>query len=140
MLNTYWRITPKSNPITGYSYTAVADDSWISNPQGENRGGREMKITSILRLKDSKQFGCLSKGLYYSKAFGDKFRSEANNSKVTTALKQHLNDPVRSTASTFNKAFKSSLKLKQFNNSIRLLLIFARSWFCSENNNELSFA
>lgn len=99
------KITPKSNPITGYSYTAVADDSWISNPQGENRGGREMKITSILRLKDNKNFGTLSRGVYYTKAFGDKFRSEANNSKVTTALKQHLNDPVRSTASTFNKAF-----------------------------------
>ena len=32
-----------------------------------------MKITSILRLKDNKNFGCLQRGVYYSKAFSELF-------------------------------------------------------------------
>ena len=97
------KIEPNPNPINGYYYNAVADNSWISNPSAQNVNGRKMKITSILRLKDDKQFGTLSRGLYYSKAFGDKYRSEAKESKVTKELMKFISK--NGDSAKFNNAY-----------------------------------
>lgn len=96
-------ITCKNNPVTGFKYSAVADSSWVSNPHGENRNGEELKITSILRIKKGKNFGTLSRGLYYSKAFGDRYRSQANESKVTSELKEYIKNS--GDIGTFSKAY-----------------------------------
>ena len=90
--------------VSGYSYEAIAKDGWISNPTQADVKGMKMKISSILRLKDSKSFGTLSRGLYYSKEFGDKFRRESKDAIVTSALKEHMSkDATRS--SVFRKAY-----------------------------------
>lgn len=65
--------------IQGYHYQAEINSvnpDMIANP--ERYGGFKLRISSILRLKDSKNFGCLNRGVYYSKAFADKFISDAN--------------------------------------------------------------
>ena len=102
VLTPEWTVTP--DPVQGYSYNAVADPAWISNPSKEGVNGMKMKITSILRLKEGKNFGSLSRGLYYSKDFGTKFINESKEAIVTKALKKHI-DSKLTYNSEFNEAF-----------------------------------
>ena len=78
--------------IKGYSCDAVANTTLINNYNDPANGGIKMKISSILRLKDSKRFGSLSRGLYYSKAFRDKFVSDSTgeSAQVTKAMEDHI--------------------------------------------------
>ena len=96
-----WTETP--DPVTGYSYPAILKDEWKNNI--DTFKGIKMKISSILRLKESKNFGSLSRGLYFSKAFGDKYTHESEDAQtVTKAMKEHINGKL--THSTeFNQAY-----------------------------------
>ncbi len=97
-----WEVTP--DPVKGYSYNAVAKNEWINEPTKAGVDGIEMRISSILRLKDSKNFGSLSRGLYFSKAFGSKFTADSKDAIVTEAMKKHINNPV-TYKSQFDQAF-----------------------------------
>ena len=59
---------------TAYQYPAVADPTW------EN--GVEIKIAGILRPKKGVTFGCLNRGVYYTKEFQDKYMADAKNSQI----------------------------------------------------------
>ena len=59
---------------TAYQYPAVADPSWTD--------GVELKISGILRPKKGVSFGCLSRGVYYTKEFQDKYMADALNSQI----------------------------------------------------------
>ena len=74
----------------GYSYNAEAQ-SYYGEPT-------EMQVKSILRLKESKQFGCLSSGIYYSKAFADKFIKDSKEACVTQALEDYIGSEEEKTA------------------------------------------
>ena len=96
-----WTETP--DPVTGYSYDAVAKNEWIENPTAVS--GKKLKITSILRLKNSKSFGCLSRGLYFSRAFGEKFINDSKEATtVTKAMKDHINNKTTHTTE-FDEAY-----------------------------------
>ena len=96
-----WTETP--DPVTGYSYPAIAKEDWKNDLNTFK--GIKMKISSILRLKESKNFGSLSRGLYFSKAFGDKYTADSENAQtVTKAMKEHINGKLTHT-SEFNSAF-----------------------------------
>ena len=96
-----WTETP--DPVTGYSYPAIAKDEWRNNLEANK--GMKMKISSILRLKESKNFGSLSRGLYFSKAFGDKFTKDSENAQtVTKAMREHMNNKLTHTTE-FNQAY-----------------------------------
>lgn len=60
--------------VTAYQYPAVANSSW-----GE---GVPIKIAGILRPKKGVSFGCLSRGVYYTKEFQDKYMADSVNSQV----------------------------------------------------------
>ena len=62
---------------TAYQYPAVADSTW------EN--GVEIKIAGILRPKKGVTFGCLNRGVYYTKEFQDKYMADAKNSQIITS-------------------------------------------------------
>ena len=62
--------------VTGYQYSATVEDSWTN--------GTELKIAGILRPKKGVSFGCLSRGVYYTKAFQDKYINDAKESKIIT--------------------------------------------------------
>ena len=62
---------------TAYQYPAVADPTW------EN--GVELKIAGILRPKKGVTFGCLNRGVYYTKEFQDKYMADALNSDIITS-------------------------------------------------------
>ena len=66
-----------------YQYPAEADPSW------EN--GTEMKIAGILRPKKGVSFGCLSRGVYYTREFQDKYMRDAENSAVVKGNNGFMN-------------------------------------------------
>ena len=74
--------------FTGYNYNAEVQPSYGK--------GTEMKVKSILRLKDSKQFGCLSSGIYYSSKFAEKYMKDSKpyqsgtKKNVTKALCDYI--------------------------------------------------
>ena len=71
--------------LTAYQYPAIADDSWT--------GGVPIKIAGILRPKKGVSFGCLSRGVYYTKEFQDKYMADSLNSQVvkgTNGFTSHI--------------------------------------------------
>ena len=60
--------------VTGYQYSAAAQSSWGK--------GTELKIAGILRPKAGVSFGSLSRGVYYTKEFQDKYMNDAYSSKI----------------------------------------------------------
>ena len=64
----------QTEAVTGYQYSAKAEDTWTN--------GTELKIAGILRPKKDVSFGSLSRGVYYTKAFQDKYMNDAFNSQI----------------------------------------------------------
>ncbi|MBP5574477.1 MAG: ATP-binding cassette domain-containing protein [Bacilli bacterium] len=60
--------------ITAYQYPAKADPSWDN--------GVPIKVAGILRPKKGVSFGCLSRGVYYTREFQDKYMEDAENSQI----------------------------------------------------------
>ena len=63
--------------VTGYQYNAIkenAEEDW-----GE---GTPLTIAGILRPKKGVSFGCLSRGVYYTKEFQDKYIKDAIESDI----------------------------------------------------------
>lgn len=124
-----------TQPVAGYSYEAIADPTWISNPSQESVKGMKMRISCILRLKESKNFGSLSRGLYYSKAFGDKFMRDSKNAIVTQALKDHMSNPNMTIRNTvYDDAY---VKFKYFDHDVDVQEI-RYDGFASTLNSDLS--
>ena len=67
-------VTEQTETVTGYQYSATVEDSWTN--------GTELSIAGILRPKKGVSFGCLSRGVYYTKAFQDKYMADAYNSQI----------------------------------------------------------
>lgn len=67
-------IKDEMETVNGYQYSATAEESWT--------GGTDLKIAGILRPKKGVNFGCLSRGVYYTKEFQDKYMNDAYNSKI----------------------------------------------------------
>lgn len=90
----------EETPITvkGFHYQAELNDEMKTNP--EAFGGQRMRIASVLRLKESKSFGCLSRGAYYSHAFGEKFIADSNSEKasLTKDFKAYIGSPAEENA------------------------------------------
>ena len=78
----------KDDAIKGFQYPAVAEASW-----GE---GTEITIAGILKPKKGVSFGCLSRGVYYTKAFQEKYMNDSKNSEIindnTHGFLKHIND------------------------------------------------
>ena len=94
-------VTPatEGNLTEAYHYPAVADQSWID----ENKG-MKMKVTAILRAKSTTDFGCLTRGVYYTPAFTERFMADADaedsqiiNDKIH-GIKQLFRDDEASTS------------------------------------------
>lgn len=94
-------IKEETKQISGYHYQAELSDEMKTNP--ESYGGMRMKITGVLRLKSSKTFGCLSRGVYYTHAFGEKFMDDSNKEEcaLTKEFKEYFGS-VEQERSQFN--------------------------------------
>lgn len=84
--------------VNGYNYQAELTDEMKANP--EAYGGQKMRIASVLRLKEGKNFGCLSRGAYYSQAFGEKYIVDSNSekAKLTEEFKEYVGSPAEESA------------------------------------------
>ena len=87
----------ETDTVSGYSFNIGLKDEWKQNP--EQYGGFKIKISGILRAKQSTNFGCLSRGIYYTQAFGERYRADANKSDLVNnpdpnkGFKAYLNSP-----------------------------------------------
>ena len=83
-------VREETQEIKGYHYQAELTDELKNNV--EANGGQRMKITGLLRLKQGKSFGCLSRGVYYSHAFCEKFIKDSNSedASLTKAFKDYI--------------------------------------------------
>ena len=77
-----------------YSYNAVIDPNNTENIV-------EVSVVGILKPKESTRFGSLSRGVYFTKAFTERYMSDAEASDIVTTFKEHINN-FRYIESTFN--------------------------------------
>ena len=59
---------------TGYMYNAVAQDSWVN--------GEDINISAVLRKKKVVNFGCLDRGVYYTREMTKKMINDSKQSKI----------------------------------------------------------
>lgn len=53
---------------------------------------KKMNIVGILRAKPNVNFGTLSRGVYYSHAFAEKYIDDSSNSEIVQTFKKHIKD------------------------------------------------
>ena len=66
--------------LNGYQYPAIVKQDPSDPTRFSN--GTQLKIAGILRPKKGISFGCLTRGVYYTKEFQDKYMSDAAESNV----------------------------------------------------------
>ncbi len=90
-------LAQESNTVTGYDYNIEMKDEWLADK--DTYKVSEMKVAGILRPKESTNFGSLSRGVYYTNAFTQKYMSDANNensqivNNSTYGIKASFADP-----------------------------------------------
>ena len=86
--------TEISIPLTSGSVDEVSPDTpdyyFLAEEDSTFTGGTTVKIAGILRAKSSTNFGTLSRGVYYTKAFMDRYINDASNSNVVNEYKEHI--------------------------------------------------
>lgn len=75
--------------INEYGYPGKAEDM-LANP--EKYGGMKVRISAILRAKENTNFGCLSRGVYYTKALTEKYMENAINSDAVSEFVDHIEE------------------------------------------------
>ena len=84
---------PTTEKVRGYQYPAMADPSW--------NNGTEITISGILRPKEGISFGCLKRGVYYTKTFQDKYMNDAKDSQIindeVNGFKKYIENPIAKT-------------------------------------------
>ena len=68
--------------VEGYQYPAIMEDNTDPN---KFKDGVDIKIAGILRPKEGVSFGCLRRGVYYTKDFQDKYIRDAYGSQIVGA-------------------------------------------------------
>ena len=73
-----------------YWYNATIDQSseMYLNPNSAN--GEAIKVVGILRAKSTTNFGSLSRGVYYTKQFTEKYMKDSIASDITESFKKHI--------------------------------------------------
>ncbi|MCR4910947.1 MAG: ABC transporter ATP-binding protein/permease [Bacilli bacterium] len=98
-------VTETSPDTPDYYYDAYMDATNYPDVAGKDitaiHGARKMKVVGILRAKENINFGTLSRGVYYSKAFADKYIADSCASDIVTTYKEHITSK-RFKSSTFN--------------------------------------
>ena len=62
--------------VEGYMYD--------SNPQSDWKNGENFKISAILKKKKNTTFGCLDRGVYYTRALTQKMMADAKDSRIVS--------------------------------------------------------
>lgn len=98
-------ITETSPETPDFYYDAYMNDTYYPDVADKDisliPGARKMKVVGILRAKENINFGTLSRGVYYSKAFADKYIADSSASHVIDVYKEHI-EQKRFRISNFN--------------------------------------
>ena len=73
-----------------YWYDAYLTQDMIDNYDSDTYKGMKMKVVGVLKPKESVRFGTLSRGVYFSKAFAEKYMSDARNSELIDKFEEHI--------------------------------------------------
>ena len=93
-------VTPET-PDYYYEAYAANNDKISGKDISEIPGALKVKVVGVLRAKDTTNFGTLSRGVYYTKAFADKYLADANSSVIVNSYKEHISEK-RFLTSEFN--------------------------------------
>lgn len=74
-ISTTYTVSPK-DVAKGYMYNAEAESSWTNK--------RELKIAGILKRKEGVNFGCLDRGVYFTKELANVYMEDAKDSQIIT--------------------------------------------------------
>ena len=81
----------QTEAVTGYQYSATTQEEWGK--------GTEITIAGILRPKEGVSFGSLSRGVYFTKQFQDKYMRDAYNSQIIRdtnhGFASHIENPAK---------------------------------------------
>ena len=75
-----------------FYYNSIIDQTSEMYLNPESVGGAKVKVTGVLRAKSTTNFGSLSRGVYFSKEFTDKYMSQAKTSAINQAFETHVKD------------------------------------------------
>ena len=92
--------TPDKVKIEGYMYNSNPESDWIDR--------EDVRISAILKKKKKVNFGCLQRGVYYTREMTKKIMADAKDSNIVTGE----NSIERYIGSTFenDKTFKAYVK------------------------------
>ena len=81
------KITELEPETPDFYYEAVMEDQSLLNDEQY-----KVKVVAILRAKDTTNFGTLERGVYYTKAFSEKYREDSNSldCEITNVFKDHI--------------------------------------------------
>ena len=99
------QLTETTPETPDYYYEAYSDknENIVGKEISEIPGARKLKVAGILRPKDKTNFGTLSRGVYYSTAFAEKYLQDASDSNILKSYIKHIeekrfvDDPVEQT-------------------------------------------
>ncbi len=84
-------VKDQTESVTGYQYSATTQEEW-----GD---GTDITIAGILRPKEGVSFGSLSRGVYFTKEFQDKYMRDAYNSQIirdpNRGFAAHIENPAK---------------------------------------------
>ena len=89
--NTIYTKANPLNPLAAlnpFTYNPIASSEW------EN--GVELEITAILKPKKDIQYGCLTSGFYYTKAFTDMVIESSVDSEIAKVISEEDNQTIKS--------------------------------------------
>ena len=91
--------TTAKEEIKGYMYPAFADAAWEAQKT-------ELKIVGILKPKGGVRFGCLSRGVYHTKALTEKVMRDAANSQIIVNAEHGIEAQIQSYVTSFGDDIK----------------------------------
>ena len=85
-------ITEVTPETPDYYYEAYAEnnDKVAGKDISEIPGALKMKVVGVLRAKETTNFGTLSRGVYYTKAFANKYLADAGESAIVHSYDEHI--------------------------------------------------
>ncbi|MDE7454502.1 MAG: ABC transporter permease, partial [Clostridia bacterium] len=75
-----------TSSLQPFIYNPVLQDEWNDDSQ------IELKITAILRPKETISYGCLTDGFYYTTALTDQILERNGNSEIVRYIKENVDD------------------------------------------------
>ena len=95
------KITEIEPETPDYWYDAYLTDDMRQNYDSDTYKGMKMKVVGVLKPKGEVMFGSLQRGVYYSKAFAERYMNDAANSDIVHEYKEHI-EKKRFETATFN--------------------------------------